>query len=78
MSVYLHLPAGVEHMTTSGTAKTWKAYDALTEEAGWRERSWEVEAYGPPMPTPAHLHTQKEAQIDDCRVVVFPPRETRP
>lgn len=33
------LPDGVRFYHLSGTAETWEAYDALTEEDGWIERT---------------------------------------
>jgi hypothetical protein len=74
-------PAGVRHIQASGFAQDWPAYDALTAEDGWEERSWwctEADGKGcEPTDDGATLHTHKETTIGGCRVVVSPPFEAR-
>jgi hypothetical protein len=70
--VTLTLPQGFRHHTTTGTAESWEAYDALHVT----ERSWEVDRDYESIRD--RIHRQKELEIGGCRIIVFPPHKPRP
>ena len=77
MTATVTLPAGVRHHTTTAFAESWAAYDALSD---FTERVWHVAPDGrqcdPELPG-ARRHVEKERQLDDGKLVVFPPHTPR-
>jgi hypothetical protein len=77
----VQLPPGMEERsTTTCTAETWAAYDALSERDGWHELSWFFDRDNKPCPPTTPLsrqHIQKERTVDGARVVVFRPHDGR-
>ena len=68
LATVVEIPAGFRHHATSVFAESWEAYDALTEKAGWTERTMGEDRlpYKTLGPWPSQY------------VAAHPPQETRP
>ena len=76
------LPPGCKHYSTTASAESWEAWDAIAVGLGeWREESWHsgpdckrCEATDPH----ASLHVHKERDLlRGGRLIVFPPQRPR-